>query len=127
MKIIKVPPREVLIGISGVNLPKPFEREIFLFDTYIAGTTHIENIKDLVLNFKENEVFHFLREPDNEYDKKAIIIKNINKEKIGYIPEVDNIVISRLMDAGKLIIGKLKKVKEKGQWQKIYIDIYLKD
>lgn len=25
----------------GIDLPKPFERDIYLFDTYVAGTTHI--------------------------------------------------------------------------------------
>ena len=36
-----------LIGLfhgknDGLSLPKPFEKDIFLFDTYVAGTTHIE-------------------------------------------------------------------------------------
>lgn len=25
---------------GGLSIPKPFERDIFLFDTYIAGTSH---------------------------------------------------------------------------------------
>ena len=41
-----------LIGLmhgkdGGLSIPKPFERDIFLFDTYVAGTTHIEGIEEL--------------------------------------------------------------------------------
>ncbi len=32
---------------DGLTLPKPFERDIFLFDTYVAGTTYIEGIEEL--------------------------------------------------------------------------------
>jgi len=28
-------------------VPQPFERDIFLFDTHIAGTSHIEGIEEL--------------------------------------------------------------------------------
>ena len=41
-----------LIGLlhsqnGELTMPKPFEREIFLFDTYIAGTSFIEGIEEL--------------------------------------------------------------------------------
>lgn len=32
---------------GGLTIPEPFERDIFLFDTFVAGTTHIEGIEDL--------------------------------------------------------------------------------
>ena len=32
---------------AAVSMLKPFERDIFLFDTYVAGTTHIEGIEEL--------------------------------------------------------------------------------
>ena len=28
-------------------VPQPFERDIFLFDTYVAGTTYIEGLEEL--------------------------------------------------------------------------------
>ncbi len=35
-------------GKNGeLAMPKPFEHDIFLFDTYVAGTTHIEGIEEL--------------------------------------------------------------------------------
>ena len=38
----------LLHGKGGeLTIPKPFEKDIFLFDTYIAGTTHIEGMEEL--------------------------------------------------------------------------------
>mgnify|MGYP003179652525 FL=1 len=50
---------------NGLVVPKPFERDIFLFDTYVAGTTHIEGIEELEQNLKVNDKLDFFREPDN--------------------------------------------------------------
>lgn len=61
---------------GAVDIPKPFEREIFLFDTHVAGTSHIEGIEELEPHLKINDRLNFFREPDNPYDNKAIVIKN---------------------------------------------------
>ena len=31
----------------GSDLSNPFERDIYLFDTYVAGTTHVEGIEEI--------------------------------------------------------------------------------
>ena len=54
-----------------LTMPKPFEREIFLFDTYIAGTSFIEGIEELEQHLSEGDKLDFFREPDNKYDSKA--------------------------------------------------------
>ena len=119
-----------LIGLlhgqsEGLAIPKPFERDIFLFDTHVAGTTHIEGIEELALHLNIGDKLDFFREPDNYYDDKAIVVKNIDGVKIGYIPRRDNAVFSRLMDAGKVLFGKITHKEMKGKWLKIKIDIYL--
>lgn len=112
---------------GGLSIPKPFERDIFLFDTYIAGTTHIEGIEELEPHLNENEELDFFREPDNRYDKKAIVIKNKDGVKLGYVPKEDNVVFSRPMDAGKLLYGKIIEKEMKGKWLRIKIGIYLQE
>jgi len=107
--------------------PAPHQRDIYLFSTYIAGTTHIENIDEIAADFADDERFSFFRENDNEYDEQAIVIKNQANQKIGYIPQTDNQIFSRLLDAGKLLFGKLTKHEVRGKWHKIDIDIYLRD
>ncbi|HQC82586.1 MAG TPA: HIRAN domain-containing protein [Bacillota bacterium] len=110
---------------GGLSIPKPFERDIFLFYTHVAGTTHIEGIEELEPHLNIDDRLDFFREPDNRYDKRAIMIKNADGIKIGYVPREDNIVFSRLMDAGKLLYGRIAEKEVRGTWVKINIKIFL--
>lgn len=119
-----------LIGLmhgkdGGLSIPKPFERDIFLFDTYVAGTTHIEGIEELEPHLNTDDRIEFFREPDNQYDKQAIVIKTADGVKIGYVPQNDNVIFARLMDAGKLLFGKITSKEKKGSWVKLGIKVYL--
>lgn len=110
---------------SGLDLPKPFERDVYLFDTYVAGTTHIEGIENIGESLKDGDRLVFYREPENEHDPQAIRIETLGKEKIGYVPHKDNVIFSRLMDAGKVLFAKVIEKEMKGKWLKIKIKIYL--
>ena len=118
---------ELLKHNGEIEIPKPFERDIFLFDTFIAGTTHIEGMEELEPFINIGDKLDFFREPDNPYDKVAIVIKNKNGVKVGYVPKADNVIFSRLMDAGKLLFGQIEEKEMKGNWLKINIKVYLKD
>ena len=116
----------ILHGKSGeMQLPKPFERDIFLFDTYVAGTTHIEGIEELEPYLNPGDVLDFFREPENLYDSKAIVIKTPAGVKIGYVPRADNVIFSFFMDAGKLLFGRISGKEMKGKWLKLDIEVYL--
>ena len=116
----------LLHGKGGeVAMPTPFERDIFLFATTVAGTSYVEGIEELEPHLSEGDKLDFFREPDNAYDKRAIVIKNGDGVKIGYVPRRDNIVFSRLMDAGKLLFGRIASKEWQGGWLKIDIKIYL--
>ena len=54
-------------------------------------------------------------------------LMNEAREKLGYVPEQDNIVFSRLMDAGKCLSAKVISVKYQEYFTKISISIYLAD
>lgn len=110
---------------SGLVLPKPFERDIYLFDSYVAGTTHIEEIEKIGDALQEGDHLVFYREPENPHDPQAIRVETVRKEKIGYVPRRDNVIFSRLMDAGKVLFAKVWKKEVKGTWLKINIKIYL--
>lgn len=118
---------KILVQVSSKDLPKPFEKEIFLFNTHIAGTNYIENIEEIAEEMNFEDEVRFVRESKNEHDKYAICVRNKNNEKLGYIPRVDNIVFARLMDAGKLLYGKIRDVEEVNGWYKIKISIFLKN
>mgnify|MGYP003194960397 CR=1 FL=1 len=128
--IIKSEGQGGLIGLfhssqGGLTIPQPFEKDIFLFDTHVAGTTHVEGIEELEPQLKIDEKLNFFREPDNPYDKQAIVIKTEHGVKIGYVPQADNVIFARLMDAGKLLFGRISKKDKKGKWVKINIKVFL--
>ena len=110
---------------GGGVVSLPFERDIFLFDTHVAGTSYAEGIEELAAYLKPEDRLSFFREPDNPYDEEAIVVKTDAGVKIGYIPRKDNVVFARLMDAGKILFGKIKSVEMRGTWVKIDIEIYL--
>lgn len=115
----------LLHGKGGLTPPKPFERDIFLFDTHIAGTTHVPGIEELAPHLNEGDRLDFFREPDNAYDGHAIVIRNAGGVKLGYVPQADNVIFARLMDAGKLLFGRISSKEQKGKWLKIGIKVFL--
>lgn len=129
-KIEKVDKGKVVDGLhggGGLVIPKPFNRQIFLFETHIAGTSHIENMDELAEKIEIGTRVSFYREASNEYDTRAIKVEVDDGSKIGYISKADNPVFARLMDAGKLLYGKVKEKEKKGSWYNIKIYIYLDD
>ena len=107
------------------DIIKPLIKEIHLFDSYIAGTTHLED-SSVLDTIKVGDVLTLQRE-DNKFDSNAILILNEDKKKLGYVPEKDNIVFARLMDAGKLLKAKITQISQKGSFKQIGVGIYLVD
>jgi HIRAN domain. len=110
---------------GSLPIPKPFERDIFLFDTYVAGTGYVEGMEDIEPHLHGNDRLDFFREPDNPHDSKAIVIRTTGGAKIGYVPRADNVIFSRLMDAGKLLFARIESKEMSGSWLKIEIRVYL--
>ena len=108
------------------DIIKPMIREIHLFDTYVAGTTHLKDRSVLDAVRVGDELV--LRREDNEYDKNAILVLGAQNKKLGYVPEKENVVFSRLMDAGKKLSAKISKIEPKSErFTAIEIGIYLID
>ena len=107
------------------SIIKPLTKEIHLFDSFVAGTTHLADpsvldtitVGDKLLLMREN----------NKFDSNAVMILTADKTKLGYVPEKDNIVFARLMDAGKLLTARITKIEKRGSFNQISIGIYLVD
>ncbi len=108
------------------DLIKPLSHEILLFDSYVAGTTYIED-ETVFDEIKEGDKLVLKREPENRFDENAILVLDGKNRKLGYIPEKDNIVFARLMDAGKYLTAKINDIDPYGSFRKISIGIYLVD
>jgi hypothetical protein len=106
-----------LLGGNGGGLT-PFTREIFLLDIVVAGTTHTPKIEELAPQIHEGTILRMIRNPKNEYDEMAIGIY-LDKDRVGWVPMELNLIISRLMDAGKAFICRVYSAEWKSKWFKI--------
>ena len=107
------------------SLIKPLTKEIHLFDSFVAGTTHLSD-KSVLDEIGIGDKLTLKRE-DNKFDSNAILIMTESKKKLGYVPEKDNEIFARLMDAGKLLIARIAKIEKRGSFTQISIGIYLID
>ena len=115
----------LLGGGAGGGL-QPFAREIFLLNDIVAGTSYCKNIEDVIDQVTPGTILKMRRDPDNEVDEFAIGIY-IGTTRIGWIPMKNNLIIARLMDAGKAFTCKVVKVSCLGSWWKINVSIYMID
>ncbi len=114
-----------LIPFKAEEVLSPLVKEIFLFNSYVAGTSYLKE-KDVLKEIFEGQKLVLQRE-NNKFDKNAILVLTEDKRKVGYVPEDDNVVFSRLMDAGKCLYARVKELSEHKGFYKISIDIYLID
>ncbi|MBR6376670.1 MAG: HIRAN domain-containing protein [Oscillospiraceae bacterium] len=106
-------------------LPKPYGAEILLLQTMIAGTTHVVGIQELEPFLQPGDRLELIRIPSNPSDPWAIKIYNRDRVKLGYVPQKENQILARLMDAGKLLYAVLRAKAWKGSWLQLWIDIYM--
>ncbi len=114
-----------LLHSTSEDVNKPFVQEVLLLETTIARTTKIVNIKNLVANLKVGDKLQLYRDISNTDDECAIAIKNESNDTIGYLPRNDNVIIARLMEAGKLVYGKISKIEIRERWIRIRMKIFL--
>ncbi len=115
-----------VINQQGIGeMLKPLIREIHLFDSFVAGTTHLKDASVLE-EIKLDDKLKLIRE-DSKFDSNAVMILTEDGRKVGYVPEKDNIIFARLMDAGKLLAAKITKINKRGTFYQISIGIYLVD
>jgi len=130
-EIIRLDEKNIITLLnSGMGLSdfgKPFAKQIYLVSASIAGAYFVENIYDLLEEIKVGAKLRFVREPDNKHDELAILVKDQNNNKLGYVPRQKNPILARLMDAGKLIYGTVKSVKNDESYINIEMEIYMDD
>jgi len=111
------------------KMPAPYEQEIFLYKTSVAGTSHVDDIEAKTNHLAVGDELILKREPTNAYDAFAIAVQTDRGERIGWVPRRRNEVFSRLLDGGKRLVAKLdSKEPVEGQgWVDMRMKIYLKD
>lgn len=122
-----------LFGEKGLSIPTPFSRDILLMQTVINGTMRVDNIRERAAALKEGTVVRLVLEPNNPADERAILVKDPEGQKLGYIPRLKNEIPYHLLDAGKNLYGVVitgnigENLDVNDSWIDIYIDVYMKD
>ena len=97
---------------------------VVLLDTVVSGFQYYQGEK-VWSRLKEGRHLRLVRERNNPYDEKAVEVYRQN-EKLGYIPRIDNSVISQLMDRGaglKATIDRLQRSND--PWERIGVQILM--
>ena len=127
--IVKIDPKYlefVRTSLDKGGLPKPFVQEVELLNCHVAGTTFLD-LDDIESKITKNQLLMLKREPKNKNDDKAILILTEDGQKLGYVPREKNEVLSNLMDAGKLLFGRLDKKTWVDNWLKLDVQVFLRD
>ena len=113
-------------SFGGDGALLPFAREIMLIECHIAGTSHrdLETVEPALL---PGNMLVLKREPGNAHDALAIMIFTEDGHHLGYIPRAKNEALARLMDAGKLLFGRLESKTLHGDWLKVETRIFMRD
>lgn len=120
---------------NGIELPKPFSRELHLLRTRINGSRYVENIAQLAGALQEGDSVRLVLEPENPYDGRAIRVDTMEGAKLGYIPRRSNEILFHLMNAGKHVygvavdgdIGDALEKNLPSEQIEIFIDVYMTD
>jgi len=118
-----------IIGFWGISvLPKPMLRpyhRYYLLQSFVRGFRFYDGLQ-LLNEMQEGDLLEMVREPENEYDAKAIALY-FNRHKIGFVPQEDNELLSKLMDADvvKLQAEITHLNKEAKAWENVHIGIYV--
>jgi len=108
-----------------IDLLKPLVNQIKLFDSFIGKVYLLKDVNPL-LKVKIGDKLS-LKRRTSTYSKYEVLIYNSSNELVGYVPENDEIVLSRLMDAGKSFFCIAKKIDHVRKYPVISIEIYMED
>jgi hypothetical protein len=108
-------------GVNSLGLPK---QKIYLLSVVVAGTSFVPNIEEIASHIDKGSLLRMVRQPKNEYDEYAIAFF-YEQDRIGYIPEMMNLVVSRLMDAGKEFYAEVTGKSKYNNWIKITADVFM--
>lgn len=109
------------------ELIKPLAKEIILLDTYIAGTYLFLDTNHIELKEGDKLVLQRIKNETVEFDLNAISIYDMTGNKLGYVPENENTVLARLMDAGKCLSAQVTDVTPGENFINVEIRIIMTD
>ena len=102
--------KRVLGLIVPVKTRPAHKKNILLLDSSVAGFRYYKG-EEIWKKLEPGRLLGLKREPGNLFDYDAVEIYH-EKEKIGYIPRSDNMVIAQLMDKGVDVKAPISGIRD---------------
>ncbi len=97
----------------------------FLLNIFSVAGSQFYDGDSIINDLKVGDLLELVTEPNNPFDKFAVIIKYQDKQ-IGYIPRSDNRYIARMLEQGMQLDCEILSLKpDEDPWQKIQVAVYL--
>ena len=117
-------------AIAGAQSPPQCSpsTQTILYETYVAGMQHHKPYRrGLMKTIVVGADVVLKREPDNEFDHRAIAVYLQNGLRLGYLPKWINHIPSRLLDAGHEVLCTITKFNsDDDPWHMVKVAILLK-
>ena len=118
-----------LFGIAAGTLVKPPEfivpkeyKEIY--SGFVAGYQYYSGT-EIEHRFSVNDKLELVREPANRFDERAVAI-HFKGIKIGFIPMIDNSVLTNMIDQKIPLTAKIKAINKKNPtWERVEVSVYI--
>ena len=97
----------------------------FLLNIFSVAGSQFYDGDSIINDLKVGDLLELLTEPNNPFDKFAVIIKYQDKQ-IGYIPRSDNRYIARMVEQGMQLDCEILSLQpDEDPWQKIQVAVHL--
>ena len=118
-----------LFGLTVGTLVKPWEvpdvpTPVEIYTGFIAGYQYYSGEKSEHL-FSSAEEVKLVREPFNPFDPNAIAVY-FKEQKIGFIPMVDNTILTKMIDQNMPLTARIKSIRlQQPTWERVEISVFL--
>jgi hypothetical protein len=117
----------VPVGLLGTTVPpevRPEPQQTGVGRFCVAGFRYYRG-PELVGRIRPGEPIHLVPEPENPHDALAVRVE-YGGEKLGYIPRRENQAVSRLLQDGVRIEGRVIEVHpEEDPWKMLVVEALL--
>ena len=95
--------------------------------TAVAGTRHAADIEQACAHLSSGDVLLFERDGENAYDPWAVRVLDGCGRRLGYVSCEFNEIVSRLMDGGRQVLGRVVSCRKIDGWHCVEMGVYLND
>jgi hypothetical protein len=93
---------------------EPANRREALIVAKVAGVAYANrdgsSRQRFISECRSGDAVHFRREPDNAYDRNAIMVPRANGGQLGYLPATVASEIAPQMDSGVAFVGRIENI-----------------